>query len=49
MAWTADGNPGWELTYEDLVALEDAFPFRAARVSATVHALGRVGVTGHSE
>jgi hypothetical protein len=43
MAWTADGNAGWKRTYEDLVALRDDFPFRAARVSETVFALGRVG------
>ena len=46
MAWTADGNPGWKLTYEDLVVLEGAFPFQAVRLTDAVYALERVGHRG---
>ncbi len=42
MAWTADGNDAWKLTYKDLVALEEAFPLRALRITDTVYALERL-------
>ena len=42
MDWTVEDDPRWQLTYDDLVALGERFPLRAARVTDTVYELRRV-------
>jgi hypothetical protein len=39
MDWTVEDDPRWQLTYDDLVALSERFPLRAARVTDTVYEL----------
>jgi hypothetical protein len=37
MDWTVEDDPRWQLTYEDLVALEQRFPIVVGAVSDTVY------------
>jgi len=39
MDWAVNDDPRWQLTYDDLVALEDLFPLTAGAVTDTVYEL----------
>jgi hypothetical protein len=41
MDWVIE-DPRWKLTYEDLAALENKFPVRAARITDTVFSIQAV-------
>jgi hypothetical protein len=42
MDWTVNDDPRWQLTFDDLVALERRFPVTAAKVTDTVYAIGAI-------
>lgn len=42
MDCTVDNDPRWQLTFEDLVALERRFPVAVAKVTDTVYEIGRL-------
>jgi hypothetical protein len=43
MAFTVDEDPRWQLTFDDLVALEALFPFKVSAVTDTVYELRSYG------
>jgi hypothetical protein len=42
MDFTVENDPRWQLTFEDLVALERRFPVAVARVTDTVYEIGGI-------
>lgn len=42
MNWSV-ADPRWRLSYDDLVALEEKYPFRAERITDTVYLLRKTG------
>jgi hypothetical protein len=42
MDWTVNNDPRWQLTFDDLLALERRFPVTAAKVTDTVYAIGAI-------
>jgi hypothetical protein len=40
MDWTVNNDPRWQLTLDDLVALEQRLPVRVDKLTDTVYAIG---------